>query len=59
MLTDCRVPFSPTRSLCHSYLPLQLLQQQQSCEAKTVCTRNTETTEKVNAYKKQYEEQET
>jgi hypothetical protein len=59
MLTDCRVPFSPTLGLCHSYLPLQLLAKQQRCEARTVGTRTTETTEKVNAYKKEYEEQET
>jgi hypothetical protein len=59
MVTDCRVPFSPTRGLCHSYLPLQLQAKRQRCEARTVCTRTTETTEKVNAYKKEYEEQET
>jgi len=59
MLTGCRVPFSPTRSLCRFYLPLQLLPKQQRCEARTFCTRTTETTEKVNAYKKKYEEQET
>jgi len=59
MLTDCRVPFSPTRGLCHSYRPLELLPKQQRCEARTVCTRTIETTEKASAYKKEHEEQET